>query len=97
MMAIAIRCKTFKEAQASNTVVILSASLLPLVALFNDSGEQPWHIWVPALAQVTLMGRALRGEAFAAQDLLVPLAVAALLAAACLAFIARRLRAAATR
>jgi sodium transport system permease protein len=97
MMAIAIRCKTFKEAQASNTVVILAASLLPLVALFNDSGEQPWHIWVPALAQVTLMGRVLRGEAFAAADLLVPLAVAALLAAACLAFIARHLRAAATR
>jgi sodium transport system permease protein len=97
MMAIAIRCKTFKEAQASNTVVILSASLLPLVALFSDSGEQPWHIWVPALAQVTLMSRVLRGEAFAAPDLLVPLAVAALMAATCLAFVARSLRAAATR
>ena len=97
MMAIAIRCKTFKEAQASNTVVILGVSLLPLLSLFNDSGEQPWHVWVPALAQITLMQRVLRGEAFAAWDLLVPLAVAALLAAACLAYIARHLRVAATR
>jgi sodium transport system permease protein len=97
MLAIAIRCKTFKEAQASNTVVILGVSLLPLLSLFNDSGEKPWHVWVPALAQITLMQRVLRGEAFAAQDLLVPLAVAALLAAACLGFIARQLRAAATR
>ena len=97
MMAIAIRCKTFKEAQASNTIVILGVSLLPLLSLFSDSGEQPWHVWVPALAQITLMGRVLRGEAFSAADLLVPLAVAALLAAACLAYIARRVHAAATR
>jgi sodium transport system permease protein len=97
MMAIAIRCKTFKEAQASNTLVVLAVSLLPLATLFNESGEQPWHIWVPALAQITLMARVLRGEAFAAADLLVPLAVAALLAAACLAYIARQLRAAAIR
>jgi sodium transport system permease protein len=97
MMAIAIRCKTFKEAQASNTIVILGVSLLPLLSLFNDSGEQPWHVWVPALAQITLMGRVLRAEAFTAADLLIPLAVAALLAAACLVYIARRLRAAATR
>src|SRR5262249_30567335 len=65
MMAIAVRCRTIKEAQASNTVVILAASLLPMVTLFTDSGEQPWHLWTPALAQVTLMGRVLRGDAFA--------------------------------
>jgi sodium transport system permease protein len=97
MMAIAIRCKTFKEAQASNTLVILTVSLLPLVTLFNEGGEQPWHLWVPALAQVTLMGRVLRGDAFAAHDLLVPLLVAALLAGACLGYIAHHLRVAATR
>jgi sodium transport system permease protein len=97
MMAIAIRCKTFKEAQASNTVVILAVSLLPMLTLFNDGGERPWHLWVPAMAQVTLMGRVLRGDAFSAADLLVPLAVAAVLAAACLAYIARHLRVAAIR
>jgi sodium transport system permease protein len=68
-----------------------------MATLFNDSGERPWHLWVPAMAQVTLMGRVLRGDAFVAADLLVPLAVAALLAGACLAYIARRLRTAATR
>ena len=97
MMAIAIRCKTFKEAQASNTVVILVVSLLPMVTLFNDSGERPWQLWLPALAQVTLMGRVLRGDAFAASDLVVPLVVAAVLAALCLAYIAGRLRGAAAR
>jgi hypothetical protein len=43
------------------------------------------------------MGRVLRGDAFVAADLLVPLGVAALLAGACLAYIARHLRVAAVR
>ncbi|HEX6017676.1 MAG TPA: ABC transporter permease [Burkholderiaceae bacterium] len=97
MMAIAIGCKTFKEAQASNTVVILLVSVLPLVTLFDGGGERPWHLWLPALAQVTLMGRALRGDAFATPDLLVPLAVAVAGTTLCLGIVARRLRLAATR
>jgi sodium transport system permease protein len=92
MMAIAIRCKSFKEAQANNTVLMLAASLLPIVTLFNQEGDQWWHLWVPALAQTTLMNRVLRGEAIAGFDLLVPLAVSALIAAAGIAFVARQLR-----
>ncbi len=97
MMAVAIRCKSFKEAQASNTVVILAVSLLPLVALFNQGGEKPWFVWLPALAQHTLMNRVLRGDALSLNDVAVPLAVSAVLAALSLAYIARHLRAAATR
>ncbi len=97
MMAVAIRCKTFKEAQANNTAVVLLVSLLPLLTLFNQAGEQPWHLWLPALAQITLMQRVLEGEAFAPVDLLLPLAVAALVSALCVAYVARQLRAAALR
>ena len=50
---------------------------------------------MPALAQITLMQRVLEGEALGAADLLLPLAVAALVAAACLASVARQLRMAA--
>ena len=39
-------------------------SLLPLVNVFNSDGEAPWHLWVPALAQNTLMTRVLKGEDF---------------------------------
>ena len=97
MMAVAIRCKTFKEAQANNTAVVLLVSLLPLLTLFNQAGEQPWHLWLPALAQITLMQRVLEGEAFVPADLLLPLAVAALVSALCVAYVARQLRAAALR
>ena len=42
-------------------------SLLPLVNVFNLGGEAPWHLWVPALAQNTLMTRVLKGEDFGAR------------------------------
>ena len=66
LMAVAIRCKTLKEAQASTTVVMLCASLLPLVNLFSLGEEAPWNLWVPALAQNVLMPHVLKGDALIA-------------------------------
>jgi len=97
LMAVAIRCKTFKEAQANSTVVILAVSMLPVTTLFNQEGEKPWHLWTPALAQITLMGRVLKGEAMGAHDLLPPLLVAAVVTVLCVAFVARQLRRAAVK
>jgi sodium transport system permease protein len=97
MMAIAIRCKTFKEAQTNNGLVILAVTLLPLVEVFNPGGEQPWYLAVPALAQTVLMNRVLKDEAIAAADLLLPLSVCALVVALAAAFLARSLRSAALR
>jgi sodium transport system permease protein len=97
MMAIAIRCKSFKEAQANNTVVILGVSLLPMVTLFNQGAEAGWHLWTPALGQVALMNRVLKGEAVAFVDVLIPLVVCALVAAAGVIYVARSLRMAALR
>lgn len=97
LMAIAIRCKSFKEAQANATVVILVVSLLPLVTVFNQEGTAPWHLWVPALAQSTLMGRVLKGEALVAADVLTSVAVCAVLVVVALAYVTRTLRSAALR
>jgi len=97
LMAVAIRCRSFKEAQASATVVVLAASLLPMLTSFNGGSEQAWHLWLPALAQITLMQRVLEGGALGAWDLLLPVLVAALLCALCLADVARQLRTAAWR
>ena len=97
LMAIAIRCKSFKEAQANATVVVLLVSLLPLVSLFNQEGEAAWHLWVPALAQTTLMGRVLKGDTVLALDMFVPLLVSAALAVLCIGFVARTLRSAALK
>lgn len=92
LMAVAVHSRTVKEAQAGVTVVLLLVNLMPLISLFGRSGEEPWHLWVPALAQITLMGRVLKGEALGAGDVLVPLLVCVVLAALTLAWIARNLR-----
>ena len=92
LMAIAIRCKTFKEAQANTTVVLLAVSMLPLVTVFNQEGTAPWHLWVPALAQTTLMGRVLKGEDLVAVDVATSTVVCVLLTLAALAYVTRTLR-----
>ncbi len=97
LMAVAIRCKSFKEAQANTTVVVLGVSVLPLVSIFDQGGEAPWHFAVPALAQFALMTRVLKGEALAPVQVAVPLAICVLLTAAALWFVARSLRNAAVR
>jgi sodium transport system permease protein len=97
LMAIAIRCRSVKEAQANATALVLVVSLLPLLTLFNQQGESPWHLGVPALAQITLMGRVLKGESIAPWELALPLAVSVMLVALCLAFVARSLRGAAVK
>ncbi len=97
LMAVAIRCRTYKEAQANATMVLLGVSLLPLVGMFAQGGEEAWHLWVPALAQVTLMGRVLRGETPGPGELSISLVVAVALTVACLFYVARTLRAAALR
>ena len=97
LMAVAIRCKTFKEAQASATVVLLGASVLPLVNVFSLGSDSPWYLWVPALAQNVLMTRVLKGEDFTAMQIGVPLAVCVALTGAGVMFVARTLRSAAVR
>jgi sodium transport system permease protein len=96
LMAVAIRCKSFKEAQANSTVIVLALSVMPLVTIFSE-GESAWHLWVPGLAQNALMTRVLKGEGFGAEQVLVPLAVCIALTAACIWFIARKLRDAAVK
>ena len=97
LMAVAIRCKTFKEAQANSTVVILGVSLLPLVTILNEGGEAGWHLVIPALAQNALMTRVLKGEGFGAEQVIVPIAVCAVLTVVGVWFVARMLRTAAVR
>jgi sodium transport system permease protein len=91
LMAVAIRCRSFKEAQASSAVVVLAVSTLPIVTLLNQNGEAPWQLWVPALAQHLLMTRVLRGESLGAEQVLIPLLVCAVITLAGVAFVSRAL------
>ncbi len=89
LMAVAIHCRSYKEAQANSTLVVLGVSLLPLVAIFNPAGQAWWHWWTPALAQHSLMTSVLKGEALELQQFLIPLGVNLILTIAGLLLVSR--------
>jgi sodium transport system permease protein len=95
LMAVAIRCRTYKEAQANCSIVLMVVSLLPLVSWLNQGAEASWHVQVPVLAQVVLMNRVLRGEAMGAADTAAAAAVGLMVTVLALAYVAAHLRRAA--
>ncbi len=97
LMAVAIRSRSFKEAQASSTLVFLGVSLLPLIKLFGRGSDAPWHLWVPALAQNSLMTSVLKGEAFDAAQWSIAFAVCALVCVVCIWDVTRHLQSAALK
>ena len=97
LMAVAIRSRSFKEAQATSTLVFLVVSLLPLIKLFGRGTDAAWQTWVPALAQNVLMTRILKGEAFDFSQLAIALVVCTVLCLACLWDVTRTLRSAAIK
>ncbi|MEL4177176.1 ABC transporter permease [Roseateles sp. PN1] len=92
LMAMAIRTKSFKEAQASSTLVITLVALAPMVSLLNPGGDAPWYLWVPGLSQNTLMMLVLKGEALTAAQVLPGVLVGLLLTVTSLIFVARSMR-----
>jgi sodium transport system permease protein len=97
IMAIAIRSKSFKEAQASTTIVVMVVSLLPLITIVQPTGGAPWQAAVPGLAQTQLMTRVLQGEPLAFSAVALSVAVCAVLTVGALASVARSLKAAALK
>ncbi|MFN3860564.1 MAG: ABC transporter permease [Roseateles sp.] len=97
LMALAIRSKSFKEAQASSALIVTAVSLAPMVSLLNPGGDAPWYLWVPGLAQNTLMMAVLKGEALRWQQVLPGVLIGFALAAVALAYVARSMRAAVAR
>jgi sodium transport system permease protein len=97
LMAVAIRCKTFKEAQANATIVLLAGSMVPLINLVNPGATQGWHLAVPVLGQMTLMTQVLRGEPPLPLEVLTTVGASLLVTALALASVTRALRSAALR
>ena len=97
LMAVAIRCRSFKEAQASTAVVMLAASVLPLVNVFSLGQEAAWFVWVPALAQNVVMTHVLKGDGLTLRAYAPSLLVCIAITAASVWFLARGLRRAAVR
>jgi sodium transport system permease protein len=97
LMALAIRSKTFKEAQAGSGLVITLVGLAPMVSMLNPGGDASWYLWVPGLSQNTLMMLVLKGETLTLAQVFPSVLVGALLAISCMLYVARSMRSAVAR
>ncbi len=84
--------RSHKEAQTYASYITMIVNFVPIIPLFLTVRDAPWQLLVPALGQQTVLMRALRGEAVAAVDILLPSAIALALTAAALLLQARLLR-----
>ncbi|MDN3544810.1 ABC transporter permease subunit [Kinneretia asaccharophila] len=97
LMAVAIRTKTFKEAQASANLVIMVFSLMPLLAIMNPGADAAWHYWLPGLGQYQQMMQLLKGEVLRLDQWLPPVLTALLIISGAIVYVGRAMRAAASR
>jgi sodium transport system permease protein len=91
-MAVAIRCKTFKEAHANNTFVLLLISMVPLITVFDPNGERAWYYWVPGLAQQIAMTKVLKLEDLNLQQIAIPALVSTVIALVCIRYIEKQVK-----
>lgn len=91
MMAVAIRSRTVKEAQANNVVLTMAVSLSPMLSLFSQEGENAWNLWVPPMAQSALMNRVLKNAPIAFLDVAPGILVCIVVTTLSLFFVTRQL------
>ena len=84
--------RSFKEAQTYVSYITMLVNFAPIVPLFLTVRDAPWQLGVPALGQMTVLMRALRGESVTTLDMAVPALVCALGVVVCLTLQARLLR-----
>jgi sodium transport system permease protein len=68
-----------------------------MISMLNPGGDASWYLWVPGLAQNTLMMLVLKGEALSWTKILPSVMVGVALTSVCLVFVARSMRAAVAR
>jgi sodium transport system permease protein len=84
--------RSFKEAQTYVSYIAMAVQFAALVPVFLTVRDAFWQLLVPSVAQLSVLMKTLRGEALAAEHLLVPAAVCAAGTVLCLLLQARLLR-----
>lgn len=83
--------RSYKEAQTYVSYIAMAVQFSAVVPIFLTVRDAAWQWFVPAIAQLTVLMRALRGDTVGVSDLLIPAAVCAGLTALCLVVQARLL------
>jgi sodium transport system permease protein len=90
-MLAALFGRSYKEAQTYVSYLAMAVQFAALAPIFLTERDAAWQWYVPAIAQLTVLLKTLRGEAVGAYDLLLPAAVALGAATFCLWLQARLL------
>ncbi len=91
-MLISTYGRSYREAQTYVSYLATAISFVPAIVLFSGLKEAAWQLAVPVLGQQMVLMRVVRGDPVAPADWALPSLVAAAIAAACLAVLARLLR-----
>ncbi len=91
-IAVALNCKSYKEAQVRNQMLSLVVSMVPLTLTFNPGREPGWFQWAPVLAQNIMMNHVLKGEAVGQAAIAIALLVCTVLTALSLSYVAQKMR-----
>jgi sodium transport system permease protein len=71
LLWVGTRGRTYKEAQANVSVLMLVVAIVPFFQLFLQTREPDWIALVPISGQYALLNRALRGDGVPMQELAV--------------------------
>ncbi len=91
MLFMGARSRTFKEAQASVSLVIFVVSIIPIVQLVQQKKDPDWIAWVPVSGQFSLLGQVLRGESIPLVQIAASFAVPLVLTICVLLLVTRML------
>jgi len=89
LLWVGTRARTYKEAQANVSVLMLVVAVVPFFQLFLQRREPDWIALVPISGQYSLLNRALRGEAAPMQELMLSWIVPLILIVLALVAVAR--------
>ena len=84
--------RNFKEAQTYVSYISMAVQFAALIPVFMSIRDAIWQLWLPAVAQIAVMMKALRGEPLSAADLLLPALSCLLVMTVCLHLQARLLQ-----
>lgn len=91
-IAIALDCKSYKEAQVRNQIVTMFIPFVSLIPILFPGREPAWFKWVPVLAQNQMMNQVLKGEVLHPLTVGMALATCVLITVICLMYIAQKMR-----
>ena len=91
-IAVALDCKSYKEAQVRNQIVSMFIPFVSLIPIMFPGREPAWFRWIPVLAQNQMMNQVLRGETLNFLTVTIALIVCAGMTFLSLAYIAQKMR-----